>query len=342
MPSPNSGSATRSRIRGTIREAHSCAASSRSQPGTGSSSSSRLTFTRSRLSASSARHIAVSSGFISGAVPQSSGTAGGGPGTRGSVTVTGPEPRPGQSASVSRYWLRTSCTCRSSSPAVQPRVGTGGSTATCTLPARIVDAPRHISSPELRMTMGTIGTPACIATWNAPFLNGPSAGVAERVPSGAMTSEIPSRSFRTAGSSALRACAVLPRSMNVTSASRNISPSPGAPASSFLATPVNPPRSSLARMSTSSWLWWLNRKTAGRVARYCAPWTSSRTPASTLPSSPASVMPRLTASRREPVGAPSATPAAKPPAIPARPAAVRAISAAPARPRDRNLVIGQP
>ena len=41
------------------------------------------------------------------------------------------------------------------------------------------------------MTIGTIGTSACIAMWNAPFLNGPSRGVAERVPSGAMTSEMP-------------------------------------------------------------------------------------------------------------------------------------------------------
>ena len=55
------------------------------------------------------------------------------------------------------------------------------------------------------MTIGTIGTPACIATWKAPFLNGPSVGVADRVPSGAMTSEMPSRSRCTAGSSAARA-----------------------------------------------------------------------------------------------------------------------------------------
>src|SRR3712207_8293804 len=43
-------------------------------------------------------------------------------------------------------------------------------------------------------------SPACMATWKAPFLNGPRFGVAERVPSGAITSEVPSRSFCTAGS----------------------------------------------------------------------------------------------------------------------------------------------
>ena len=72
-------------------------------------------------------------------------------------------------------------------------------------------------------------------------------------------------------------------------------------------------------MSTSSWLWWLNRNTAGRVARCSPPWTSSRTPASMLPSSPANVVPRSTASRREPVAAPSAAPVAKPPNMPGQP-----------------------
>ena len=176
-----------------------------------------------------------------------------------------------------------------------------------------------MSSPALRITIGTIGTPACIATWKAPFLNGPSAGVAERVPSGAMTSEMPSRSRATAGASAALACAVLPRSTNAMSARRNISPNAGTFAASFFATPVNPPRSSFARMRTSSWLWWLNRNTAGRAdSRYSAPRTESRTPASAVPSSPASAMPRSTPSRREPFNAPSATPAPNPPTMPGR------------------------
>jgi hypothetical protein len=44
------------------------------------------------------------------------------------------------------------------------------------LPARIVVAPRYISSPALRLPIGTTGTPACIAMWKAPFLKGPGAG----------------------------------------------------------------------------------------------------------------------------------------------------------------------
>ena len=142
-----------------------------------------------------------------GEAPQSSGAAGGGPVLAGTVASTCPEPWTGQLASVVRYCPRIRSMCSSSSPTVQPAVETGGRTATCTVPACSVVAPRHISSPELRMTIGTIGTSACIATWNAPFLNGPSAGVAERVPSGAMTREMPSCSFCTAGSRAFIAWA---------------------------------------------------------------------------------------------------------------------------------------
>ena len=49
--------------------------------------------------------------------------------------------------------------------------------------------PRHSCWPALRMTIGTIGAPLCIAMWNAPFLNGPTRGVGERVPSGEIASE---------------------------------------------------------------------------------------------------------------------------------------------------------
>ena len=111
----------------------------------------------------------------------------------------------------------------------------------------------------------------------------------------------------------------------------------------LFATPVNPPRSSFARMSTSSWLWWLKRNTAGRADSRCsAPRTSSRTPASAVPSSPASEMPKSTPSRREPFTAPSARPAANPPIIPAAPAAVRTTCRSPARPRGRKRTTGQP
>ena len=43
------------------------------------------------------------------------------------------------------------------------------------------------------MTMGTIGTPACLARWNAPSLNRPSFPSGLRVPSGAMTTERPDK-----------------------------------------------------------------------------------------------------------------------------------------------------
>ncbi len=125
VPSANAGSTTRCRIRGTIRVAHSCAASSRSQSGVGSSNSSRLTLTRSRGSADSARHMAVSSGLIWAELPHSSGIAGGGPepATAGGAPPAGaaaaPEPADamaltcrwpsaGQLASVARYCPRTS------------------------------------------------------------------------------------------------------------------------------------------------------------------------------------------------------------------------------------------
>ena len=98
-PTPSAGSTTRCRIRGTIREAHSCAAKSRSQAGVTSSSSSSVTFERSRGSASSPRHIAVSRGFISAAVPHSSGAATGPVGPVVTCTSAG---GPSHSARVSR------------------------------------------------------------------------------------------------------------------------------------------------------------------------------------------------------------------------------------------------
>ncbi len=103
-PTPSAGSTTRWRIRGTIREAHSCAATSRSHSGATSSISSSVTLERSRGSASSPRHIAVSSGFISGAVPQSSGAATGpvGPVVTATRSVGAPPcTGPSQSARVS-------------------------------------------------------------------------------------------------------------------------------------------------------------------------------------------------------------------------------------------------
>jgi hypothetical protein len=43
---------------------------------------------------------------------------------------------------------------------VQPSVLIGGCTTTSTVPARAVRALRHMISPALRTTIGTMGTPA--------------------------------------------------------------------------------------------------------------------------------------------------------------------------------------
>ncbi|MEA2294466.1 MAG: hypothetical protein QOE86_2105 [Solirubrobacteraceae bacterium] len=79
-------------------------------------------------------------------------------------------------------------------------------------PGRSQNELRHISSPALRMTTGTTGTPACMARWKAPFLNGPTIGVGERVPSGAIAIEVPACRRSTAGAIASRARLASPRS----------------------------------------------------------------------------------------------------------------------------------
>ena len=68
-------------------------------------------------------------------------------------------------------------------------------------------------SPQLRITIGTTGTPACMAMWNGPFLKGSSRGVGERVPSGAIAIDLPPRRASTAGSRPWRALALSVRSM---------------------------------------------------------------------------------------------------------------------------------
>ena len=56
-------------------------------------------------------------------------------------------------------------------------------------------------SPQLRMTIGTTGTPACMAMKKGPFLNGSSRLVGDRVPSGAIAMDRPDLSASTTGSS---------------------------------------------------------------------------------------------------------------------------------------------
>src|SRR5882672_624100 len=119
---------------------------------------------------------------------------------------------PGHRSSVSTNIWRTSSTRRSRFSMRQSTTEIGGSTATCTVPARMVWSLRPMISPALRITTGTIGTAACMAMWKAPFLNLPTRGVHERVPSGAITTLRPRVSRSTAGLSASIALAVLLRS----------------------------------------------------------------------------------------------------------------------------------
>ena len=98
-------------------------------------------------------------------------------------------PSDGQSARVRTNSSRTPATRSSRSSTVQSSTEIGGSTATSIVPLRMNSEPRQRWTPALRITTGTIGTPLCIARWNAPFLNGPTRGVGDRVPSGEMASE---------------------------------------------------------------------------------------------------------------------------------------------------------
>jgi hypothetical protein len=147
--------------------------------------------------------------------------------------------------------------------------------------------------------------------WNAPFLNGPSRGVAERVPSGAITSDVPSRSFCTAGASASRAFAGSERSMNATPARRKNCPKPGTLAASFFATPVKSLRSSFATTIVSSLLWWLKTNTHGRADHRCsAPETMSMSmPATARPRSEPTPPVTFTIVRRDRRSSPIAAPA---------------------------------
>ena len=173
---------------------------------------------------------------------------------------------PDQSARVSRYCSRTSSTCSPSSSTVQPSVGIGGSTRTCTVPAldrrrpaphqlaRVADDDRHDRHPGLhrdvegalleRAERGRRRPGALRRDHQRDALPQPLAPRA-RAPAGPAWCCRGRRRRRRRGGTSAR--------------------TPASFAASFFATPVKPPRSSLARTSTSSWLWWLNRNTAGRA-----------------------------------------------------------------------------
>ena len=106
------------------------------------------------------------------------------------------------------------------------------------------------------MTIGTIGTPACIARWKAPFLNGASFGVSVRVPSGEMQIDLPSCLIAsTSGSIALIALLPSARSTKTVPPHSISLPRMGMSLISFLPTPPMSRRMSLARIITSALLW---------------------------------------------------------------------------------------
>ena len=72
------------------------------------------------------------------------------------------------------------------------------------------------------------------------------------MPSGAIATDVPARSFSTTGSSAERACALSLRSINAMSVNSAMGANRGSRAASFLATPVTSRRSTLPTISTSS------------------------------------------------------------------------------------------
>ncbi len=86
--------------------------------------------------------------------------------------------------------------------------------------------------------MGTIGMPAAIAMRKAPFLNGNSSRPWARVPSGAMTMEMPSRANPITDFIDSTAFFVSERSMKATFIRRPTGPMMGCISSSFFATPV--------------------------------------------------------------------------------------------------------
>ena len=202
--------------------------------------------------------------------------------------------------------LRTSRTCSSTVSTLHSPVSTGGSTWISTVAGRNTKSPRGATSPALRITMGTMGTPACIARWNAPFLKGAIFGDTVRVPSGASTTERPSlRMASTSGAMASMALPALALSMNTTPPISSTLPRMGvSDLISCLPTPAISLRSNLATMMTSALLWWLKMNTAGRRAhRFSSPVTLSFIPIRALAVSANREKEKFSDSRLEPVRA---------------------------------------
>jgi hypothetical protein len=166
----------------------------------------------------------------------------------------------------------------SRSATVQSVTGIGGSTATWTVPGLIVAALREPRMSVLRRTMGVTGTPAVMAMRKAPFLKGRRSPVSDRVPSGATTTEMPSRSRSVTGRMASIAPARSDLSIMAASRAHAIRAPSGDLVISFLPIPLVRSRTSLATTKESKLVRWLWMNTLGRAAhRFDAPTTSTLT-----------------------------------------------------------------
>ena len=164
---------------------------------------------------------------------------------------------------------------------------------------------RAAIASALRITIGTIGTPADMARRNGPFLNGPTDRVSSRVPSGAITTDSPLRVSSSASRSDSIAACGLSRSMNTVSTRRPSVPTTGSFCNSFLPTAVQLSWTSDATMTPSKLLRWLNRNTAGRfLLRFSRPSTLTRTPLAASSICGNAVVKKLTPRRLLPVSTP--------------------------------------
>ncbi len=229
------------------------------------------------------------------------------------------------------------------SSGVQSATEIGGNTATSTVPGFIVVELRDAITCALRMTTGTIGIRADIAMRNGPFLKGPTSVVSSRVPSGAMTTEIPLRARSSTLCNSSTADLASSRSMNTASISLPSVPTRGSDSSSFFPTPVKFSRTSADVITGSKLLRWLKRKTAGRCAvRFSRPSTLTFTPLTASSSGPQLLEKKLIPRRRFLVSRPHPTAPTATGSIEPAPASARAAEVRPVPLRLVNLVIGHP
>ena len=193
------------------------------------------------------------------------------------------------------------------------------------------------------MTIGTIGTPADIASRNGPFLKGPTDRVSSRVPSGAMTTERPFLARSSACRSDSTAALGSSRSMNTVSSSLPRVPTMGSLSSSFLPMPVQLSLTNAATITGSKLLRWLKMNTAGRfLVRFSWPSTFRDTPLAARRSCGKAVVKTLIPRRRLRVSRPQPTAEYAAGTADPTPSRVRTCPISPPLPRLENSRIGQP